>query len=319
MKIGLHNTDKTRFPNLALLKLSAWHKAQGDVVERFIALCTYDKIYSASVFSWSTPDPFLPRDTIKGGTGYDIKVDLPDAIEHTCPDYAFADIDYSMGFLTRGCTRSCPWCVVPEKEGDIRAHADIEEFCRHRDVVLMDNNVLANEHGIQQIEKMTRLGLRVDFNQGLDARLVDAQMASRLAALKWMRCVRFSCDHKSQMPAVKKAVELLRAAGLRKEIDCYVLVDDIDDALHRVEFLRSLNVVPFAQPYRKIGSKTEPARELKNFARWVNHRAIFKTVSWSDYIKGSKSIKVEKPRGLQGLFNFTVGSANQPQTQVNYA
>lgn len=78
---------------------------------------------------------------------------LADVIEHQCPDYSLYGINYSMGFLTRGCPRECKWCVVPEKEGDIVAHADIDEFARHKEVVLMDNNVLAHDHGLYQIEK----------------------------------------------------------------------------------------------------------------------------------------------------------------------
>lgn len=244
----------------------------------------HEIIYSSKVFSWTPEYAYLPDGTNKGGTGYGISGDLPEDIEHICPDYNFYGVDYSLGFLTRGCIRSCPWCVVPSKEGALRAHADIEEFCRHKNVVLMDNNVLAHIHGIEQIEKMARMGLRVDFNQGLDARLIDEPIARRLGALKWLAPIRLSCDHKGQMPSIEKAVRLLRQAGATpKDYSCYTLVNDIDDALERVEFLRSLGVKPFAQPYRDFSQNKEPDRELKRFARWVNHKAIFNTVSWSEY------------------------------------
>lgn len=284
-RIAIHDADGTKFPNLALLKLIAWHRQCGDVVERFMPLYEYDTVYSSKVFSWTPSNYYLPANTIKGGTGYDIHGNLPDNIEHICPAYDFAGLDYSLGFLTRGCIRSCPWCVVPQKEGELRAHADIEEFLRHRDVILMDNNILAHDHGIQQIEKMARLGVRVDFNQGLDARLIDKQIAKRLAKLKWLKPVRLACDKTSQMKVVGNAVKVLRSAGVKPQnYFCYVLVQEIDDALERVEFLRSLKVRPFAQPYREIRSAKEPAKILKHFARWVNHTATFETVSWDKYL-----------------------------------
>ncbi len=285
MKIALH-TDWTRFPNLALLKLSAWHKERGDDVSTYLPLLRYDRVYSSKVFSWAPENPYLPDNTIKGGTGYGLYKDLPNEIEHICPDYT--GMDYSLGFLTRGCIRSCPWCVVPKKEGGIRAHADIEEFARHRHVVLMDNNVLAHDHGIGQIEKMARLGLRVDFNQGLDARLIDADIARRLAALRWLKPLRLSCDNKSQMAEIQRAVSLLRAAGVTpRQYFCYVLVKDVDDAHERVELLRTLKVDPFAQPYRDA-QNTPVLPQQRQFARWVNHKAVFNSVSWSDYRRSLK-------------------------------
>ena len=192
MRVALHDSDETNFPNLALMKLSAWHKAQGDEVSWFAPdkKLRYDRVYSSKIFTF-TPEQILPSGAIKGGTGYGMSLNLPDEIEHICPDYQLYRhklmlkgrvnklFDCSMGFLTRGCPNDCPWCIVPKKEGGIRAHADIEEFCRHRHVILMDNNVLAHDHGIKQIEKISRLGLRVDFNQALDARRIDFSSSPR--------------------------------------------------------------------------------------------------------------------------------------------
>lgn len=284
MRVAIHNADGGSFPNLALLKLASWHRAHGHTVEWFLPLMPYDRVYSSKVFSWTPEDLYLPPTSIKGGTGYGLSTTLPDEIEHICPDYDFYGVNFSLGFLTRGCIRSCPWCLVPQKEGPIRAHADIEEFARHREVVLMDNNVLAHGHGIAQIEKMSRLGLRVDFNQGLDARLIDEPIARRLAALRWLRPVRLACDHKSQMPDVEKAVRLLRAAGVSpRAYSCYVLAKSVDDALERVEFLRSIEVDPFVQPYRDPHCPSQSTPLLRQLARWVNHKAIFKTVPWPEY------------------------------------
>jgi len=117
MKIALHSADKTKFPNLALMKLSAWHKAHRDIVEWYMPIMssTYDKIYSSKVFTFTQPEKLLGHDVIYGGTGNDIKKRLNDNIEHSCPDYELYGLDHSLGFLTRGCPNKCSCCIVPEK------------------------------------------------------------------------------------------------------------------------------------------------------------------------------------------------------------
>jgi hypothetical protein len=280
-------------PNLALMKLSAYHKAKGDQVE-LTGACfapAYDKIYVSKVFSWTTLPP-LPENVLTeiGGSGCgDLSITLPAEIESLCPDYSlYLKIDYSLGFLTRGCIRRCPWCIVPEKEGDIRPAADIEDFLRHDKAVLLDNNVLACEHGIKQIEKIVDLcakrGLRVDFNQGLDARLIDDSIARLLARVRWMKQIRLACDSPAMMAPVERAVELLRKYGATpKRFLCYMLVgDDLREASERADFLKQLNVNPFAQPYRGRNGE-EPTREQRDFARWVNIKSIFWNVKFEDY------------------------------------
>lgn len=281
MRIGLHDSDGTKFPNLALLKLSAFHRLRGDEVEQYELGRPYEWVYSSKVFTFTETAEGLPRQTVKGGIGYGDLTCLPDAIEHLCPDYS--GMDHSLGFLTRGCPRHCEWCFVPEKEGEIRAHADIEEFARHRDVVLMDNNVLAHPHGIAQIEKMAAMGLRVDFNQGLDARLIDDGIARRLSKLKWMYPVRLACDKASQIESIGKAVQLLRWHNTTpRRYFCYVLVKDVEDAVERVRYLKGIDVDPFAQPYLDRDG-TPPTKEQRAFARWVNMKAEFKSRTWEDY------------------------------------
>lgn len=287
--IGLHHADKTQFPNLVLMKLSAFHKARKNKVEFFRPIMKqfYDKIYSSKVFTWTREDLYLPKITKKGGTGYKTFNVLLDKIEHICPDYSLYSLDYSMGFLTRGCIRKCNWCIVPEKEGQIKPHSDIQEFVKHRDVVLLDNNVLGCEHGIKQIEKIIQLNLRVDFNQGLDARLIDDSIAKLLSKVKWMSAIRLSCDTLAQMSIIQKAVSLLRWHNvIPRNYFVYTLIKEIPDALERIKFLKGMNLEPFAQPYRdQEGNKS--TKEQRDFARWVNHKAIFKTVTWEDY-RGSK-------------------------------
>lgn len=283
LPVALHDSDDTRFPNLALMKLSAWHKAKGWRVTRYQPGQRYSAVYSSKVFTF-TPEADLPSGAVVGGTGYGSPVQLADEVEHICPDYALYGSEFSQGFLTRGCPNKCGWCIVPQKEGNIRANADIEEFARHPEVVLMDNNVLAHDHGIAQIEKMARLGLKVDFNQGLDARRIDDGVARRLAALKWKTPLRLACDQKGQMAAIQKAVMLLRYHNCTpSRFFVYVLVKDVEDALERVMFLKGMGLDPFAQPYRDLTTNAEPTREQRRFARWVNMKAAFKTVTWEEY------------------------------------
>ena len=200
MRIGLVDVDGHNFPNIALMKLSAWHKRRGDTVEfADPAVRRYDKVYMSKVFTFSRDcTAHYDCEVVRAGTGYrDYATMLPEEIEHICPDYSLYGVKEAYGFLTRGCVNRCPWCVVPHKEGEVRAHADIEEFLDGRKrAVLLDNNVLASEWGLMQIEKIVRMGIRVDFNQGLDARRIarTPEIAALLARVKWIRFLRMAYD-----------------------------------------------------------------------------------------------------------------------------
>lgn len=289
MNIGLHDSDGEgfKFPNYALMKISAWHKSQGDDVSWWTPLLSYDKVYSSKVFTFTQECAYLPPDTIKGGTGYGLYEDLPPEVDGMFPDYSiYPHIDYAIGFLTRGCPNKCPWCVVPKKEGGIRPYQTYEQIKRDDSnrIVFMDNNVLACDHGLKEIERLGKTTIQVDFNQGLDARLITPDIGELLGRLHWNPYIRLACDQKSQIPFIEKAHENLLRGGVSKtKFFCYVLVKDIPDALERVEFLRSLGIDPFAQPYRDFENKIEPTKEQRRFARWVNMKAVFKTVKWEDY------------------------------------
>lgn len=292
MKIGLIDIDGHHFPNLALMKLSAWHKAQGDIVEWVNYFEDYDIVYKSKVFTFSKEDNTCinAERIVQAGTGYrDYKTVLPDEIEHLCPDYSlYPKFKEAYGFLTRGCPNKCPWCIVPGKEGLIRPHAGITEFLAGRKkAILMDNNVLASDWGLSQIEKILDLGVRVDFNQGLDARIVagNPDIARLLSRVKWISHIRFACDTKAQIPSVEKAVRLLGDNGIKPEkIFCYVLIkQDTADALERLRFLKNLGIDPFAQPYRDFEGKVKITREQRRVARWCNHKAVFNTVDYVNY------------------------------------
>ncbi|MDR2680602.1 MAG: radical SAM protein, partial [Tannerella sp.] len=196
MKTGLIDVDGHHFPNLALMKLANYHRQQGDIVEWVNHFEYYDKVYQSKVFTF-TPDvsTFVRADEIvKGGTGYKMYNDL--FCDDTEPDYSiYPQYSHAYGFLTRGCVRDCNWCIVPQKEGKIRAYRDIETVLQGRKTaILMDNNVLASEHGLQQLERIADLKCKVDFNQGLDSRLITNDTAQLLSKIKWIRFIRFACD-----------------------------------------------------------------------------------------------------------------------------
>lgn len=283
-KIAIHDHEDKKYPNLALMKISAFHKGRGDTVEWFDKSANYDLVYSSKVFTWTQKDLSLPRDAICGGTGFDMSVVLPDEIESICPDYSLYGCKKSYGFLTRGCPRSCPDCFVPEKEGKIRPHADIEDFARHDSVVLMDNNVLASDHGIRQIEKIIRLGLRVDFNQGLDARLIDNATAKLLSKVRWYPEIRLACDSMSIMEPVRRAVELLRWHNTSPpRYFCYVLSRDFESTLERVKFLKGIYVDPFVQTLRNKDDSFIPSKRCIDLKRFVNNRRIYRSCSFEEY------------------------------------
>ena len=289
MNIGLVDVD-SKIPNLALMKISAWHKSRGNNVSFYEPLTGQpDKIYASKVFTYTEDYNYYPGsvEVVKGGTGYDIKGTLPDEIESMCPDYdLYPGMTHSMGFLTRGCSRNCPWCFVPKKEGVIRPAGDIEDFLLHDKAVLLDNNVLACDHGIKQIEKIAKLGVKVDFNQGLDARLIDDSVARLLSKVKWLEPVRLACDTIEMIPVIYRAVDALRWHNVTpRRYSCYVLLtDDIDDAIDRIRFLKTLNVSPFVQPFIPPSGKL-PLKIQRQLARWANHKAVFNSTTWDDYIK----------------------------------
>lgn len=288
-KIGLIDVDNTGFPNLALMKISAYHKNIGDTVE-FVGLNNYDKTYISKIFSY-TPDYIPPfahlGEIIKGGTGYDLTTVLPDKIDDMLPDYSIYGItDKAYGFLTRGCNNNCKWCVVPRKEGKAKPYRDIEQLLQGRKkAILMDNNILATDYGITQIEKIINLGVRVDFNQGLDARLVTPEIAKLLSKVKWIRSIRFACDTNSMINPVIKAMELLVKYGIGKwRFNNYLLLNgDIESAYLRAKEMRRYGASISPQPYRDFRTKNTIPQWQKDFARWGNRKEIYRSIDFKDY------------------------------------
>lgn len=299
---GSHGSD---VPNLALMKLSAWHKQQGDKVSWYSGMLSKpDIIYASKVFTF-TPD-FTgyvldhSHKVQKGGTGYDFTITLPDEVEQILPDLTLYGCDAAYGFLTRGCIRKCPWCVVPKKEGHIRVVDDIERLYQgKKNVILFDNNILASpvEFLYEQADKMKRLKIGVDFNQAMDARLVTEEIAKIIAGIRWKPYMRFACDTDGVFDAVKNAVELVRGYGYNGEIMVYVLAKELDSALNRIYKLMALHkVTPYCMPYRNLDGDGEivGGRGLKLLANWCNQQAVRKSTRFEEYNRMIKYYDVNK-------------------------
>jgi hypothetical protein len=144
--------------------------------------------------------------------------------------------------------------------------------------------VLASEHGLQQLEKIADLKCKVDFNQGLDSRLVTDEIAKLLSKIKWVRFIRFACDTTPAIEPLLKAIEKLNKFGVKNyRIFVYLLVKDVDDANERCKILKRLGVNPFAQIYRDFETNTAITDEQKRFAWYINQKAVFKATEWEDY------------------------------------
>lgn len=297
MNIGLIDVDGHNFPNLALMKIARYYKAIGANVEWWTPFENYDVVYKSKVFTF-TPDfnqCITNADKVEsGGTGYkNYEKTLPAEIDKLQPDYSLykhiVDDKSAFGFLTRGCIRSCKWCIVPKKEGKIRQYMDIEEIAidGRNKITLMDNNVLSIDYGKEQIEKIIKLGLRVDFNQDLDCRLVDDETAKMLSQVKWLQYVRFACDTSAQLPHLFRACDLLKKHGYKRDVFMNVLLtDDKHECLQRINEIKkykSLRLRPFAQPYIDFEGKRNPPQWQKDMARWCNLKQIFDTVDFKDY------------------------------------
>jgi len=285
VKIGLVDVD-SKIPNLALMKLSAWHKAQGDEVKVFDPLFNRpDRIYSSKVFKDTDKYGYFPSEceVIQGGSGYDLDVKISDGIEFMYPDYSLCGIDYAMGFSTRGCTRSCGFCIVPRKEGKLHAVADIHQFWHGQErLTLMDNNLAGDtEHFKLIINQVIKHKIRTDFNQGLDIRLIDDEKAKLLSMVRLWKGyrLRFAWDSMELEQDVIRGIGILTKYMKPWKLMFYVLIGydtTEDEDLYRVEMLRSLGIRAFAMVYDRTSGYQ------RKFARWVNGE-VYTVAAWPDY------------------------------------
>lgn len=279
MNINLFDLDvmqgRRPFPNLALMKLSAYFKKRGDTVSFNFPLSGYDIGYASCVFTWhSVRADGLPPTVERGGSALDITKQLPPEMEHIMPDYSlYPDADFSLGFTSRGCIRKCPWCIVPEKEGGIKAWANIYEFWdkRHKEIKLLDNNILASPNWEETANSLIKEQVLIDFNQGLDIRLVNDKVAHQLSKTR-AKILRFAFDDIRIEPQVRQGIALLLKAGIKpRHLSFYVLVGfSGDPGIDRMKLLQSYGVDVYPMIYKDNMGK-EPKLNIK-FDETINFR-----------------------------------------------
>lgn len=334
--------SKEGFPNLALMKLSSFYKAQGDTIifQKGLQypLIDYDHAFLSCIFfqnSDASRDLINAMDNISfGGSGFlpDFKVNLGADIEHVLPDYDLYDFPYSMGFTSRGCKRSCDWCIVPLKEGKIKDHAPISEFMdpRHNSVILLDNNFQASPKWRENIEFIREKDLRVSFNQGLDIRLVDREFAEALASVRYYdwsfksRRLYFAFDTMKIEPKIEKGLEILENAGiLPHRLMFYILIGfdtTIEQDLYRIEKTTEWGALPYVMIYN---NSQDP--KLREIGRWVNRR-YYQFIPFDKYglkkrrhLKPAESVEWGTPQDafdeLDTEFDFTVDVAASKQNR----
>lgn len=285
MRIGLIDVDGHNFPNLALMKLSAYHKAKGDEVEWWWGWGSYDLVYMSKVFDDTytpdMPEPLNADEIIKGGTGYGLDNRLPEEVEHMMPDYSLYGItDTAYGFLTRGCPRGCHFCIVAEKEGRCsKKVSDLSEWWSgQKNIVLMDPNLLACKDHMELLKQLANSRAWVDINQGLDCRLLNEDNISAINRLK-LKEVHFAWDYMKETESVLRGLKLYAEKSTRKmhnafgTVYCLVNYDTtMEENLHRIYTLRDMGY----DPYVMIYDKPHAPRDVRLLQRWCNNRLIFR-------------------------------------------
>jgi radical SAM superfamily enzyme YgiQ (UPF0313 family) len=313
LKVLLIDVDST-IPNLALMKISAYHKARGDEVGFNIS--DPDKIYASVIFKKNAHAVdglrfYYPDAEIDiGGSGYDLEKKLPDEINEMVPDYdLYPDCDTYYGFTTRGCIRNCYFCIVRKKEGKFRRLYDtVDEMWDHiippgmrkfDKVTFLDNNILADKQWFLQLARdldYRRYGYKVDFNQGLDIRLVDDEIAEALSKLKPINDWKFAFDDISYKDDVLRGIEILnRHIKVRNTCIFYIYThgdEQYEDAVARMRILKEHDATPYVM-LNMDAPKTPRLRALKRWSRpW-----LFWTIDIDDYVGGG-TLKMMKSRGM---------------------
>lgn len=307
MKIGLIDVDGHNYPNLPLMKISAWHKAQGDSVEWYEPMFSghCDKVYMSKVFSF-TPDYeyYIDADVIeRGGTGYAISLRggreeydksrdkaLPDEIEHIYPDYSlYPELtkDTAFGFLTRGCPRGCGFCHVASKEGKCSYKvADLTEFWNgQKNIVLCDPNILACKDHIELLQQLVDSGARVEFNQGLDIRLINDRNLELLKQIKLDR-IHFAFDRWQDKDIIEpKLRQFVAKTGYSRgkgRVTVYILTNfdtTLEQDIYRIQLCRELNI----SPYPMIYDKEHANPVYRKLQRWCNNIIFWSCPTFEEY------------------------------------
>jgi len=290
MNIGLLDVD-SKIPNLASMKISQYHKLNGDDVEFYMPLAhsLYDKIYASKIFKFSDGLD-LQDDMIVGGTGIDLRITLPNEIDNMTPDYSLYNYPHNIGFAQRGCRFNCSFCVVPKKEGKPKSVNTIAELWTQRSskfLVLLDNDFFGNPEWSDRIEEINDIGLTVNFSQGLNIRIISERQAQALASVKFSNInntskqVTFAWDQINDEKVIKRGYQRVVDSGIKPyQMQFYVLVGydtTPEEDMHRVMMLKGWGCDPYVMPYNKSD------QYQRKFARWVNSRTAFNACNFEEF------------------------------------
>ena len=288
MKIGILDIDGHNYPNLALMKISAYHKSQGDNVELFYGLNKYDIVYKSKVFTF-TPDYeelIMADKIISGGTGFDLTNKLPLEIENQYPDYSLYNIkNTAYGFLTRGCPRSCNFCIVSKKEGNKSYKvSDLSRFWKgQKNIDILDPNLLAcKENKIELLNQLVESKSIVNINQGFDIRFMDIESLNLINKLK-IKAIHFAWDNYEFDTYDKLKFWRDKIQFEERKVKVYVLTNfntTHKQDLERIYKLQELQYDAYIMIYDKINSP----KSTKQLARWCNNKFIYRVCkNFEDY------------------------------------
>lgn len=321
MKIGLIDVDGSNFPNLVLMKLSAYHKSVGDSVTWYDPMFTghCDRVYMSKVFSFTDDYQYVvdADEVVKGGSGYSIYVEngrecynktkdtgLPYEIEHIYPDYSLYGIsDTAYGFLTRGCPRGCDFCHVAVKEGRVSEKvADLSEFWNNqKNIVLMDPNITACKDWENLFVQLIDSHAWIDFNQGIDIRVMTTKKAQMLKQMR-IKHIHIAWDrYEDKKYIVPRMKEFKESTGWnRQKVTVYVLCGfntTIEQDLERIYTIKEIGFQPYVMLYNK--QSIPRGHVLHKLQRYVNSKQIFWSVdTFEDYTRGKYL-----PKGIQTLWS----------------
>jgi len=270
--IGIYNLEP--YTNIALEKIRLYYQNEGVRDYNPLEHHLFDKIYCSSIFTHSNKS-YVTDDMICGGSGFDLTTTLPSEIEVMKPKI-------NIGFTTRGCIRKCPFCIVPEKEGKIKVVGDIYDFWdrKSREITILDNNILAlPEHFKTICEQLREENLVVDFNQGLDFRLLNDLNIKILKRIRHKE-YRFAFDWVSESEKVVQAIGLLKKHNINRSI-WYVLVgfnSSKGEDLERLNLLRNLGQSAYVQRYNKITN-----RYFIRLSQWANQHNMFPKYTFDEF------------------------------------
>lgn len=297
MNIGIYAPD-SKLMNLAILKISQYHKSKKDNVQWYMPLLSYDKVYISKIFKFTKLEDYKINNAIWGGSGYDVKKRLDDEIDRCQPDYSIygGDSNYSIQFFSRGCIRNCSFCIVREKEGYIKPVEPMDLNPKGEWIEILDNNFFANPEWKNAIDYLLKVGQPVNFSQGIDARIVTEEQAHYLSKLKFgggkfstftnkkefgklgVKQLHIAWDNPKEN--IDEGIKILTKYLKPYQISCYVLIGY--NSTHEENYYRVMKLKEFGiKPYIMVYDKSDTYQ--RKFARWVNMRPIFDKVKWEDY------------------------------------